>query len=190
MLTQIVPPNAVRPLAAALLLLTTPPTLAQSVTASFTIEDPTPTCSFAAVAENLVFGTLSQPPVSVSVTVSAVDGSADSSPAGYTPTGHMAGKFEVECRHANSATVTATNPGKLAQGSNELPFAPAWATSSTDGGTYTTRTYGGPVSLPGLSGAHSTGTLHFRVGGTVSGISSTTPAATYTGTITITLSPL
>ena len=178
-----------------ILLLCLPPGMlhAQSGTIAATIsfQDPSPSCGLYG-ADDLSFGSVRVPGSgTVSVTVNAQTGSVTTVPSGHSVTGASVGDFYVSGSHVSSYVIgmnTQNMPTALTSGSNTIPYAASTATSlnGTTWGSAPTPSRG-QFYLGSAGGTFSSFTRHFRIGGTISSIRLTTPRATYSATVTLTL---
>lgn len=162
---------------------------AQSVSAALTVTTYSPICAISA-ASSLSYGSWYRPLSAGSggVTVSTTTGSVTTS-GGVESAGGSAHRasFTVTATHAASVNVSVSPPSSLSGPggslSHSVPFM-QWRNS-------TTNSWSGSSSLtasPTPPGQRATRTSYYRLGGTVSGITTTTPLGTYTGTMTISVS--
>ncbi len=171
------------------------------VTGSIEFRNPSPSCGIYGVAD-LNFGTLEKPITgALSVTVDASDGTITTIPAGHSVSGHTVGMFRVSGSHANSYIVT-QSPAPLpttlvskTKSSDTISLSTVTRISYDGGTTWSTpsqRCYSGPCvaaqTFYGIGGGpFSEREYDVQIGGTISGIQSSTPEATYSTSITFSL---
>lgn len=176
---------------------TVPVTHAQSgaTAAAIAFTDPTTRCSFSGPS-NLSLGTFAVPRSgTLSVTVSALTGSLSTTPSGHRVSGASVGTVTLSGSNVASYSVTQSPvplPTRLTSTSNSahtIIFS-ALKAKSTNGTTWgSTSSFGSSQFDSGTAGGiFSSFTTYYRLGGTVSGIRSTTRPATYSATITLTFS--
>ena len=186
-----------KPLLHILLLCLAPSVLsAQSgvIVATITFSAPAPTCGIYG-ADDLSFGSVRLPGSgTVSVTVNAQNGRVTTVPSTHSVTGASVGDFRVSGSHVSSysirmstramptALTSKTNP------SNTIPYSATTATSLNGTAWGSAPTPQNAIFYGGTAGGpFSSFTRYFRIGGTLRGIRPSTPRATYSATITLTL---
>jgi len=159
------------------------PTVGQSVSvnASITLTSPKPTCSFTRDS-HLSFGSVEKPGGGTgSVIINAQTGTRTVS--GVSESGSIAvGQLRLTGSNVANYSVSRSFPSTLTKSTDQLTFSGAWSQSSSAGSGYSSIS---GASYSGAAGGSSF-TRYFRFGGTVSGIDSSDPSGTYTGTITAT----
>ena len=165
-----------------------------TITATIAFDDPSPSCGIYG-EDDLSFGTIQVPGSGpLSVTINAESGLVTTVPPGHSVTGASVGDFYISGSHVSSYSIqldTQSLPTVLTSESNSgdtIPFAGA-TRRSTDGTTWTSASSTGPFVFDTGSGGglFSNITRYYRIGGTISGISLNTSRATYSSTITLSL---
>ncbi len=148
------------------------------------VTNPPPSCGIRGTTD-LLFGTVEVPVSgSINVTVPVPTGTTAFS------TGHQAGSFSLRVSDVNDSRITIGWPSEIASGSRQIPFSSATFDQSDDQRTYTpasgVSTRGGGFYYRGPApGLFDSATRYYRVGGTISNISLSTPWTTYSGEISI-----
>ncbi len=151
-----------------------------SVDAEITLVTPAPTCAFS-VSSDLDFGLAEKPATgSASVTISATSGTRTANGTTVSGTSSV-GQVQLSGANVASYTVSRSFPGTLDSSNDNLSFAGTWAESSSASSGYSS--ISGSSYSGTSSGAGSTFTQYFRLGGEVSGISLDDESAAYDGTI-------
>ena len=162
-----------------------------SIAATIAFTDPSPSCGLYG-EDDLSFGTIRVPGSgTLSVTINAATGRVTTVPAGYSVSGASVGDFYISGSHVSSYSIrmnTQSLPTVLRSNSGDtIPLAGA-TVRSTNGTTWTSTASGGGVFDSGSAGGLFTSiTRYYQIGGTISGIRLTTPRATYSATITLSL---
>ena len=153
-----------------------------SVGAGIVIADPPATCSMSTTA--LDFGVIIRPQSGSgqSVTISPTTGNVSTTSGIDNPASHSVGYAGVSATNVSSYTLSRTFPNDL----DGLTYAGTWAWSTSSGSGYTTIS-GASHTQSSLGGAGSNATRHYRFGGSVSGIGSSTSLGTYDDTIGISI---
>ena len=154
-----------------------------STTAELTLLERDPTCTVSGTGPD--FGSYYRPVSGTgSVSITATTGSVGSPGGGMTlvSTGSV-GSFSVTWEHADNFTVSVSSPSSL--GSGGPSYSGTWAESSTASGSYSSAS--GSHSRSSLGGEGKSGSHHYRIGGDVTGVS-TSMDGTYSGTITVSVS--
>ena len=184
---QLISRTAATPLLLALL---AQPSLGQTAQASIAIERAQPTCTVS-VPDDVSFGANVRPsdddPPDGSITI-GYNGAVSRSgglTAGSGSSSASAGRAVMVAENVTTWSISVTPPSSLAGDEWGLAFAFEWGEGSSISGGRTEIT-GTTFSVSGLPGEGSTDRHYFTLGGTVSGIERSTPAGTYTATITLT----
>ena len=149
-----------------------------AIPVTFGLLPPAPTCSVSSVTA-LSFRTAIRP-ISGSnrhVEANAENGSISPGSGFTSHSGGEVGYARVTASNSSSLTVGATFPDDL----GGLTYTGAWAVSESASSGYSSIS-GGSDTQTGLSGDE---TRHYRFGGRVSGLSSSTGVGTYDGTISL-----
>jgi len=168
-----------------------------AVSGSISFSDPDPTCRFDVGHADLMFGTIEKPiNGTLNVTIDADNGGITTVPSGHSVKGHTVGSFSVSGSHVNGYSIRrspAAFPSKLVseQRSSDTIDISIVPRKSHDGGA----TWSSPISRAqgdfdsgSGSGTFSSFERHYQIGGTIRGISLSTPHATYSTSITLRLS--
>jgi len=176
-------------------------TASGSVTGNISFRNPSPSCTIRSGAD-LSFGTLEKPITgTLSVTVDADDGRITTNPTGHSVQGHTVGSFSVSGAHVNSYTIT-HSPGPLpailvseTKSSDTISLSTVARVSYDGGTTWTspsTRCFGSPclerLDTGSGGGVFSSFSQDYQIGGTITGIQLSTPEATYSTSITFSIS--
>lgn len=171
-----------------LLLLSSNVSFAQSgsIDAHIEIQDAPASCTFNTTGGDLDFGGVYKPTDAGTndAVMDAASGtlSLQGSGNGSTFGTSQVGNFSLGGTNTSSFTVDITFPATLSSGGNTVPYSGTWAQSTAPASSFALvsgTTYGG--TGPSLGPF----THYFRVGGTVSGIASSQPNGTYTGTVNV-----
>lgn len=166
-----------------------------STNATITFVNPATTCSFSGPS-NLSLGEFDVPGTgTLSVTVAALTAALTTSPPGHHVSGASVGRVTLSGANVNTYSVT-QNPFPLPtrltseSDSDDTIMFSALKAKSSDGTTWTgTSSFSSQQFDRGAGGGlFSSFRVYLRLGGTVSGITLATPPATYSETITLTLS--
>jgi len=175
-------------------------TASGSVTGNISFRNPSPSCTIRSGAD-LSFGTLEKPITgTLSVTVDADDGRIITTPTGHSVQGHTIGSFSVSGSHVDSYTIThspAPFPATLVSETKSSDTISLFTVArvSFDGGT----TWSSPsrrcfavcperLHQGNGGGVFSSFSQDYQIGGTISGIQLSTPEATYSTSITFSIS--
>ncbi len=157
-----------------------------SISADIEIQNAPAACAFNTTGGDLDFGGIYKPTDAGTnnAVMNAVNGTLALQGGGNGSTfgTSQVGAFSLAGSNTSTFTVDITFPATLTSGSNNLSYGGTWAQSTTAASGYALvsgATYNGTGSGSGPF------THYFRVGGTVSGVASSTPNGTYTGTVGI-----
>lgn len=156
----------------------------ESIGAAIVIADPPASCSVS-TSDDLDFGVIIRPSSGSGqwVDISNTSGSVSTSSGISNPASHSVGYARMRAINVTTMTVERTFPANL----DGLTFTGDWAVSESANSGYSaiSGTSDTQSSLGGVGGDE---TRHYRFGGRVTGISSTTSLGTYDDTINITIS--
>ena len=156
----------------------------ESIGAAIVIADPPASCSVSS-SDDLDFGTIIRPTSGSGqwVDISNTSGSVTTSGGINNPSSHDVGYARIRAINVSTMVVAVTFPSSL----DALSFAGDWAVSESASSGYSaiSGTSNTQSSLGGIGGDE---TRHYRFGGRVTGISSTTSLGTYDDTIDFSIS--
>ena len=156
----------------------------ESIGAAIVIADPPASCSVS-TSDDLDFGVIIRPSSGSGqwVDISNTSGSVSTSSGISNPASHSVGYARMRAINVTTMTVERTFPADL----DGLTFAGDWAVSGSANSGYSAIS-GASDTQSSLGGVGGDATRHYRFGGRVTGIGSTTSLGTYDDTINITIS--
>ena len=114
------------------------------------------------------------------MTISETSGNVSTSSGISNPSTHEVGYTRITAVNASSFTISRSFPSDL----NGLTYAGTWAGSESAGSGYSSIS-GTSHTQTGLGGAGGSASRHYRFGGTISGIGSSTTLGTYDDSISL-----